>query len=376
MKKNNLFLFTIFIVALSLFSSCKKDNATLSISLSNPILSAKVYAGDTVEISGTAKTTGKFRIIEFVSNPLDGTAPFAVPEGSVTSCANQGGTVNFVVLITSLKKSTVLKATVIDMNGQLLSTDFTVIILKPNTTNAVTALTFTTATCGGDIADIGEAVLERGVCWSTTTKPTNTLTTKTSDGTTVGVFTSSITGLVPGQDYYVRAYSVTVKGILYGNEVTITTPAPEIKTLIPNGSFEFPDIVDFVKNPPSNVWSYTTYSGMQRNGSIFGAPAAPEGFQTGLLQMVSSITQTFTFEAERMALTFMAAQRGTNKQTIEVTIDDIVIGTILPTSSTWMRYTTNAIDVSAGTHTLTIKGTKNKGDHTAFIDDLKFVYKN
>ena len=92
------------------------------------------------------------------------------------------------------------------------------------TTDAVTSITATTATCGGNVTDDrGSAVAVRGVCWSTTTGPTTALSTKTSDGTGTGVFTSSLTDLEPGTTYYVRAYATNGVGTSYGAEVTFTT---------------------------------------------------------------------------------------------------------------------------------------------------------
>lgn len=48
---------------------------------------------------------------------------------------------------------------------------------------------------------------------------------KTSDGTGIGSFTSSLTGLTAGTTYYVRAYATNSAGTGYGNQVTFTTSA-------------------------------------------------------------------------------------------------------------------------------------------------------
>ena len=92
------------------------------------------------------------------------------------------------------------------------------------TTDAVSSITATTATCGGNVTDDrGSAVTVRGVCLSTTTGPTTALSTKTSDGTGEGVFTSSLTDLQPNTIYYVRAYATNGVGTSYGAEVSFTT---------------------------------------------------------------------------------------------------------------------------------------------------------
>ena len=378
MKTNKLFFCTIIFAAfLSVFSSCKKDNVALTINLTSQPAAGKGYAGDPITIAGTASTTGKFRMIQMVNHPLDGSAPVMLNDGSVTSCANTGGSINFSQVITSITKSGIVKVNVIDKDGQMASADFTVTILENNTTAAATNISFYSATTGGNIADIGETVTARGVCYSTVPHPT-ILSPKTSDGTGVGTFTSSLTGLFFGQDYYVRSYSVTSNGVLYGNEITFTTLTPDIPTpAVPNGTFELPVISGFVMNPQPNVWSFTGGGGEQKNGSAFGAATAPEGVQTGLMQGDCSIYQTFTFMEQHLAVSFMAAQRGSQKQTIDVIIDAVVVGSIEPKSSAWARYATPTFAVTAGDHKLTFKGTNTfGGDNSAFIDDVKLILRN
>jgi hypothetical protein len=91
-------------------------------------------------------------------------------------------------------------------------------------TNQTTSVTATTASSGGNITNNGgTAITARGVCWSTSPSPTIALITKTSNGTGNGSFTSSITGLVTGTTYYVRAYATNSLGTVYGNEVIFKT---------------------------------------------------------------------------------------------------------------------------------------------------------
>jgi len=91
------------------------------------------------------------------------------------------------------------------------------------TTTAVSNITQTTASCGGNItSDGGATVTVRGVCWSTNQNPT-IADIKTTDGKGTGSFTSNITGLTAGTIYYVRAYATNSAGTGYGSAMSFTT---------------------------------------------------------------------------------------------------------------------------------------------------------
>ena len=111
--------------------------------------------------------------------------------------------------------------------------EFTTNTTSPTiTTTAVSNLTSTGATSGGNVTDDGgDTVTARGVCWSTAADPT-TADDKTTDGTGTGVFTSSITGLSSNTTYHVRAYATNSVGTSYGSDVEFTTntTSPTITT--------------------------------------------------------------------------------------------------------------------------------------------------
>ena len=91
------------------------------------------------------------------------------------------------------------------------------------TTSEVTNITAISAICGGNVIDSGGLeVIERGICWSSTQTPTIT-DNHTTDGTGMGIFTSSITELSTSTTYYVRAYATTNKGTSYGAQNAFTT---------------------------------------------------------------------------------------------------------------------------------------------------------
>lgn len=90
-------------------------------------------------------------------------------------------------------------------------------------TNTVTNITTGTATSGGYVtSDGGLPVTVRGVCWGTSANPTVD-GTHTTDGSGMGNFISSLTGLTTSTSYYVRAYATNSLGTAYGNQVTFTT---------------------------------------------------------------------------------------------------------------------------------------------------------
>ena len=93
-------------------------------------------------------------------------------------------------------------------------------------TTTISDITTTSASGGGNVQnDGGSSITARGIVWGTSTGPTTSLATKTTDGSGIGNFTSSITGLSVATKYYVRAYSTNSIGTSYGDEKNFTTLA-------------------------------------------------------------------------------------------------------------------------------------------------------
>jgi len=92
-------------------------------------------------------------------------------------------------------------------------------------TIAVSQVTNNSAVSGGNITtDGGAAVAGRGLVWNTGSEPTLEVNTGfTTEGSGVGVFPSSITGLVPITKYNVRAYATNSAGTVYGKTMVFTT---------------------------------------------------------------------------------------------------------------------------------------------------------
>jgi uncharacterized protein (TIGR02145 family) len=100
---------------------------------------------------------------------------------------------------------------------------FITLTLPSVTTAAVTNITQTTATSGGNVtSDGGATVTARGVCWNTSSNPT-TANNYTTDGSGTGTFVSNLIGLTSNTLYYVRAYATNSVGTSYGNELSFTT---------------------------------------------------------------------------------------------------------------------------------------------------------
>lgn len=91
------------------------------------------------------------------------------------------------------------------------------------TTKSITGITASSAVSGGNVvSDGGDNITARGVCWATSQNPTIN-NSHTSDGTGLGDFSSSITGLANNVTYYVRAYATNSNGTAYGEERSFTT---------------------------------------------------------------------------------------------------------------------------------------------------------
>jgi len=115
--------------------------------------------------------------------------------------------------------------------------NFKLSLLPTLTTNNGTSISATSVLIGGNITNIGtSSVLARGVCWSTSANPTIT-NNKTNDGTGLGSFSSSITGLSLGTTYHVRAYASNNEGTAYGSDISFTTLANSTEVYLNNIAF-------------------------------------------------------------------------------------------------------------------------------------------
>jgi len=104
--------------------------------------------------------------------------------------------------------------------------DFNIPVVAPTvTTQAVSDIAPTTATGNGNKTDTGgEDASAWGVCVAETENPDIEDTVFAGSGAGgVGAFTAAMTGLTPGEHYYVRAYATNSAGTGYGEQVDFTT---------------------------------------------------------------------------------------------------------------------------------------------------------
>jgi hypothetical protein len=106
-------------------------------------------------------------------------------------------------------------------------------------TTAASAIGTTTATTGGNVtSDGGVTVTARGICWSTSANPT-IAGSHTTDGSGTGSFVSSLTGLSPSTNYYIRAYATNASAVTYyGEDLQFSTLCGIIIALPFNEGFE------------------------------------------------------------------------------------------------------------------------------------------
>jgi len=99
-------------------------------------------------------------------------------------------------------------------------------------TTSISSITISSANTGGYITSTGgAAITATGVCWNTNSNPTID-DNKTNNGIVTGEFISTVSGLLPGTTYYVRAYATNSVGTSYGQQIIFitTTAIPTVTT--------------------------------------------------------------------------------------------------------------------------------------------------
>jgi len=131
------------------------------------------------------------------------------------------------------------------------------------TTTHPTSVTNISAVTGGYInSDGSQSVYTRGVCWSTHPNPT-TADSYIYNGSGIGGFGITITGLMGSTKYYVRAYAINSVGTAYGNLDSLKTSAPILEAVSTT------DVINI---------GGTTALGRGYVGNIGGADVTERGF--------------------------------------------------------------------------------------------------
>jgi uncharacterized protein (TIGR02145 family) len=177
--------------------------------------------GGNVNFDGGASVTARGVVWGLSQNPT--------LQSSMGSTNNGTGMGSFTSTLAGLQANTTYYVRTYATNSQGTAygqtVEFTTLVITwpTATTIAINTITTTSAISGGNISsDGGAPVTARGVCWSTSQNLT-IADSKTTDGTDIGTFTSSITGLTANTTYYVRAYATNSQGTSYGNVVQFTT---------------------------------------------------------------------------------------------------------------------------------------------------------
>ncbi|MDI4644059.1 carbohydrate-binding protein [Cohnella hashimotonis] len=155
---------------------------------------------------------------------------------------------------------------------------------------------------------------------------------------------------------------------LYSTLVSYNMPT------VAKGEFELLGSAENTRyGPLTDRWTFNGSAGVQRNGSIWSAPDAPDGVQAAFIQGPGTIAQPVVFDTAGVyKLHFKMARRTGSTQTVNVYFDNTLIGTYTPSSLAYVDFYTDAVAAAAGTHTIQFKGMTNN-DNTVFIDSVSLV---
>ena len=186
----------------------------------------------------------------------------------------------------------------------------------------------------------------------------------------------STSSLAAGTHSIVATYSgdAANNGSSSATLTQVVNPSGSASSLA-NVSFETPGLGNGYQYNPigSGIgWTFSSQSGIQGNGSAWGAAAAPDGVQTAFVQGTGTIGQTLSLNAGSYTLSFQAAYRSCcvspYLQPIKVTMDGIQIGSLVsPPNTSFIIFSIPFSVGTSGAHTLTFTGT-DPTDKTTFID--------
>ncbi|HNW76471.1 MAG TPA: lamin tail domain-containing protein [Bacteroidales bacterium] len=142
------------------------------------------------------------------------------------------------------------------------------------TDSLVTAITSESATSGGVVvADGGDSLTVRGLCWSLTQAPDTADSHAIIPGNT-GPFTHTMTGLLPNTTYYYRAFATNQAGTAYGSQYvfhTLCVPLPPVPEFTADDTSIFTgDTVNFFDSTTfcPDTWKWSFVGGIPMSSTI------------------------------------------------------------------------------------------------------------
>jgi hypothetical protein len=153
-------------------------------------------------------------------------------------------------------------------------------------------------------------------------------------------------------------------------------------TGLANASFEAPNVggASYQYNPAGGSWTFSGNSGIQGDGSAWGAPTAPSGTQTAFLQIINgadngNMSEQFFCSPGTYTVSFAAALRASNNGSISLSVllDGAVLGSFSPaTTNRFAAYTTSSFTTTtAASHTLQFVAVGTTAvDASVFIDSV------
>jgi len=159
-------------------------------------------------------------------------------------------------------------------------------------TAAVTGITPTTALGGGSITSDGNAAITAsGLVYSSTNATPTTADEKTTLTATSGSFTSELTNLTSGTQYYVRAYATNSVGTGYGNTVKFATgnAAPAATRVTIAGTVQVPETL-------TASYTYSDAENDAESGTTIQWYIASDGTGTGETAIEDATELTYTLQ--------------------------------------------------------------------------------
>jgi len=185
--------------------------------------------------------------------------------------------------------------------------------------------------------------------------------------------------------FVTRTGPVACNNATLGDPISGVAKRCYVGNLPQNAGFESPAVTaaNGLQYGAANAsWTFspengTSGSGLQKNGSAFGATAAPEGTQMAFVQNGGAMSQSLAdLSAGKYAVRFKAARRGwsgSGQQSLAVYLDDTQLGIFSPGSTQFESFMSNAVSLTAGTHSIRFVGQNTNGDNTAFVDVVTLV---